>query len=228
MRSLLRFLCVLFATALLAACATRGGPLAYNQHDFGVPDTLPAASTMQDYTLSPGDVVTIRVLEMENLTGDQTVDGIGRIVLPLIGPVQADGLTTTQLQTVIARRLGTDYLQDPHVVATLKSAVARTVTVDGAVRKPGVYAIAPTSTLVQAIALADGLDNGANPRRTAIFRNINGKRRGAAFDLLTIRRGKAEDPRIYPNDTIVVDGSSLNEGYRNLLRALPLLGFMGL
>jgi len=226
MRNLFRLLLVLFGAALLAGCATRGGNIAYNQPSFGVPDVPVSAASQQDYALSPGDVVNVRVLELENLTGDQTVDGVGRIVMPLIGPVQADGRTTTQLQTAISAQLAKNYLQDPHVVVTLKAAVARTVTVDGSVRKPGVYAIAPSSTLLQTIALANGLDNNANPRRTVIFRQINGERHGAAFDLMTIRKGKDPDPRVYPDDVIVVDGSTLNEGYRNILRSLPLAGFL--
>ena len=223
---LLRLLGLLFGVALLAGCATRGGNIPYNQANFGAPDPAPAAVNFTDYTLSPGDIVTVRVLELENLTGDQTVDGIGRIVLPLVGPVQADGRTTAQLQADIATRLRKDYLQNPNVVVTLKAAVARTVTVDGAVDKPGVYAIAPSSTLVQAIALAQGLQNNANPRRTVIFRQVGGERRAAAFDLVTIRSGKDSDPRIYPNDVIVVDGSALNDNYRTLLRSIPLIGLL--
>lgn len=226
MAVLSRWLFVLCGVVLLAACATRGGPVAYNQTDFGPPDAMPAAINYADYSLSPGDIVTVRVLELENLTGDQTVDNIGRIVLPLVGPIQADGRTTSQLQTAIADQLRKDYLQNPNVVVTLKSAVARTVTVDGAVDRPGVYAIAPTSSLVQAIALAQGTSNSSNPRRIVIFRQVGGERRAAAFDLVTIRSGKDPDPRIYPNDVIVVDGSGLNEGYRNLLRSIPLVGLL--
>lgn len=221
-----RLIALACGVLLLAACATRGGDIAYNPTNFGAPDPLPPAANFADYTLSPGDVINVRVLELENLTGDQTVDGIGRVVLPLVGAVQADGRTTGQLQTEIADRLRKDYLQNPNVVVTLKSAVARTVTVDGAVDKPGVYAIAPASTLIQAIALAQGVTGNANPRRVVIFRQTGGERRAAAFDLITIRSGKDSDPRIFPNDVIVVDGSALNEGYRTLLRSIPLVGLL--
>ena len=224
MRNVFRAAGVVLGAALLSACAVRGGDIPYDRADFGAPDPAPAASTFTDYALSPGDVITVRVLELENLSGDHTVDGIGRVVMPLIGPVQADGRTTGQLQSDLAARLRKDYLQNPNVVVTLKSAVARTVTVDGAVDKPGVYAIAPNSSLIQAIALASGVNGNANPKRVVIFRQIGGERRAAAFDLTTIRNGKDPDPRLYPNDTIVVDGSTLNEGYRTLLRSIPLVG----
>ena len=78
------------------------------------------------------------------------------------------------------------------------------------------------TTLVQAIAVAKGTDDLANPRRVAIFRTISGKRMAAAFDLTSIRRGKEPDPTVYAGDTIVVDGSGVKAAQRNLIQSLPL------
>ena len=64
-------------------------------------------------------------------------------------------------------------------------------------------------TLIQAVALAKGTSEDANPRRVAVFRTIGGQRQAAAFDLTAIRRGQAPDPQIYPGDIVVVDGSSI-------------------
>lgn len=219
-------LLLLAVVAMAPGCATRTGNIAYNQTDFRAPDAPPAAQNMAEYKLSPGDVVSVRVFELETLTGDQTVDQTGRVTFPLIGAVSADGRTTSQFEADIAARLQKDYLQAPHVVVSLKNAVARTVTVDGAVNQPGVYAIAPTTSLIQTVALARGVSRDANPKRVVIFRQIGGVRKAAAFDLVTIRNGKDPDPAIYPSDVIVVDGSNLNAGYRTLLSTIPLLGFI--
>lgn len=217
---------LLAAMALLSGCATRGGDIPYNPTYFRTPDAPPPAIDLAAYKLSPGDVINVRVYELENLTGDQTVDGTGRITFPLIGAVIADGKTTAQFENDVATLLKAKYLQAPHVVVALKTPVTRTVTVDGAVQQPGVYAIAPTTTLIQTVALAHGLSADSNPRRVIVFRQIDGVRKAAAFDLITIRNGKDADPQIYPSDVIVVDGSSLNEGYRTLLRTIPLLAFI--
>lgn len=211
--------------AVLPGCARRTGDIAYNPSDFRAPDAPPPAQNLSEYKLSPGDVINVRVFELETLTGDQTVDQTGRVTLPLIGAVVADGRTTSQFEADIATRLQKDYLQSPHVVVALKAAVARTVTVDGAVQQPGVYAVAPTTTLIQTIALARGVSRDANPKRVVVFRQIGGVKKAAAFDLVTIRNGKDPDPAIYASDVIVVDGSGLNSAYRTLLSSIPLLGF---
>jgi polysaccharide export outer membrane protein len=78
-------------------------------------------------------------------------------------------------------------------------------------------------TLIQAIARAKGTDDNANPRRVAIFRQIQGQRMAAAFDLTDIRRGKVEDPRVYSGDIVVVDGSRVKEIQRQVLQSIPLL-----
>jgi polysaccharide export outer membrane protein len=76
------------------------------------------------------------------------------------------------------------------------------------------------------VARAGGTAPDANPRRVAIFRQIEGKRMAAAFDLTAIRRGNAEDPRVYSGDIVVVDGSTstVRTVQREILQALPLLG----
>lgn len=222
--SLVRLLLAVLLLPGLASCARRGGDIPYNQTNFTAPDAPPAAEQMADYALSPGDVINVRVFELETLTGDQTIDVMGRVTFPLIGSITADGKTTTQLQADIASKLREKYLQSPNVVVSLKTPVARTVTIDGAVSRPGVYAIAPQTTLIQTIALAQGLDKNANPKRVIVFRTIDGSRRAAAFDMITIRQGKDPDPRVYPSDVIVVDGSNLSENYRLLLRSIPLFG----
>ena len=59
-----------------------------------------------------------------------------------------------------------------------------------------------------------------------VFRNIDGKRNAAAFDLTAIRRAEAPDPEIYGNDIIVVDGNNVKSAYREVLGALPLVGLL--
>lgn len=217
-------LALMFAL-VLSACATRGGPIGYNPTDFHAPDPTPV-TLADDYKLSPGDEVTVQVYELHDLSGDRTVDSTGRVDMPLIGPVPANDLTTRQLGAAIAAKLQEKYLQSPHVSVSLKTAVARTVTIDGSVHTPGVYNISPQTTLIQAIALARGLGPYANPKRVVVFRQINGVRKAGAFDLTTIRKGADPDPLVYPNDVIVVDGSNLSQQYRTVLQSIPLAGFL--
>ena len=57
----------------------------------------------------------------------------------------------------------------------------------------------------------------------AVFRTIDGKRQAAAFDLASIRRGEVTDPKIYPGDIIVVDGSGVKAAYKQILNSFPIL-----
>ena len=106
---------------------------------------------------------------------------------------------------------------------SIKRSTARVVTVDGAVRESGSFPVAGPMTLIQAVSLAKGTTEEANPRRVAVFRTIQGERQAAAFDLTAIRRGQAPDPEIYPGDIIVVDGSGIKALQKQILQNLPLL-----
>ncbi len=208
---------------LLAACgSSRGGSIAYDPANFGTPDAPKVAAVDDAYKLAPLDTVTVSVYQVPDLSRDFVIDQSGRITMPLIGRVDAVGIGTNELGDTIARKLSEKYLRDPNVTVALKDSASRVVTVDGSVRQPGIFPAVTSLTLVQAIALARGTDELANPRRVAIFRTIGGKRMAAAFDLTSIRRGEMTDPQVYPGDTVVVDGSGVKKAQRDLLQALPV------
>ncbi|TKD50311.1 polysaccharide biosynthesis/export family protein [Sphingomonas baiyangensis] len=209
---------------LLAGCSTgsRGGPVAYDRTDFVAPD-LPAIQRTADHRLMPGDVVTINVFQVEALSGEHTVDSTGNIQLPLIGAIEAQGRTTSELAQTLTTQLDARYLRQPRVQVALKEAEAGRITVDGSVTQPGIFEIRGPTTLIQAVAMARGTDQNANPKRVVVFRTINGQRQAAAFDLTTIRTGVDPDPAIYSNDIIVVDGSRSRQAFRDFIQSVPLL-----
>lgn len=209
----------------LSGCAgTRGGSIPYDVADFGAPDASPVATIEEDYRIAPLDTLKVSVFQVPDLSGEFEVDLTGNIAVPLIGNVKAVDMTASQLQSELTRRLGAKYLQSPQVSVGVKSSTRRSVTVDGSVRQPGIFPVVGPMTLIQAIALARGTDEAANPKRVAVFRQIGGQRMAAAFDLVSIRRGEAEDPKIYSGDIIVVDGSAVRAIQREVLTALPIIG----
>lgn len=217
-------LAALAALTLLSGCgSTRGGAVPYDVAGFGAPDTPKALTLEQDYRIAPLDTLDIKVFQVEDLSGEYEVDLTGNIAMPLIGSVQAVDRTPSELKTAIAQQLGAKYLQSPDVSVGVKSSTRRNVTVDGSVKAPGLFPVNGPMTLMQAVALARGTDENANPRRIAIFRQIDGKRMAAAFDLTSIRRGEAEDPQIYSGDIVIVDGSSTKAAYTKLLQTLPVI-----
>lgn len=221
----LRFGAALIGSAalLLAGCAgTRGGSVPYNVQDFGQPDPPSVFALEEGYKISPLDTLQVNVFQVDDLSADYEVDLTGNISMPLVGNVKAIDLTTQQLQTLLEQRLGEKYLQSPDVSVAIKSSTRNNVTVDGSVRVPGMFPVTGPMTLIQAIAMARGTDDNANPRRVAVFRTIDGERMAAAFDLTSIRRGEDEDPKIYAGDIIVVDGSNVRAIQREILTALPI------
>ncbi len=187
-----------------------------------VPDsTLPIQSA--DVRIGPMDLLEISVFGAPDLDNSYQVDFEGKLKLPLVGTIPAAGYTASELATHLERRLGEKYLQDPDVTVRVTEASKRYMTVDGSVQKPGMYPVDGQLTLLQAIALSGGPTDSANPRRVVVFRQIDGKRNAAGFNLKEIREGDAEDPVVYANDIIVVDGSEARRTYGDFLRSVPLL-----
>lgn len=210
---------------LASACAsTRGGPIAYDDKGiFRAPDAPSVATVESGYRIAPMDTVSVKVFRMPDLSGDYQVDLTGQISMPLIGEVRVVDMTTAQLDDQLTRKFGEKYLENPDISVGLKDSARRKITVDGAVKSAGAFPSSDQMSLMQAIALAGGVSEDANTRRIAVFRTIDGKRQAAAFDLASIRRGEVTDPKIYPGDIIVVDGSGVKAAYKQILNSFPIL-----
>jgi polysaccharide export outer membrane protein len=218
---------LLVVAALAAAgCTGRGGSVPYEPAGFQAPDAeaQPVASASQP--IGALDTVSVSVFGVPTLSGDYKVDAAGKIDYPLLGSVQAQGRTSQALRDQMAEALSQKYLQSPNVQVAIKERAEQTITVDGSVRNPGQFIVKGPTTLLQAVAMAKGTTEDANPSRVVVFRTIRGERLAGAFDLQDIRRAKAEDPVIYGNDIVIVDGSKARQVYRDLMSTLPILGLL--
>lgn len=174
------------------------------------------------YRIGPLDVLTISVFRVPELSTTVQVADTGTINLPLIGEVPASGRTAQEVEQDVTARLGEKYLQNPQVTVFIKEYNARRVTVDGSVKKPGVYPLRGRTSLLQAITMAEGLDNNRASGEVVVFRQVNGQRTAARFDLDEIREGSAKDPIIEPGDVIIVADSTGKIVLHNVLRVLPI------
>lgn len=225
-----RFLLMLAAFTTVAAvsgCASRGGKVPYDPAPgtFGAPDADTQAVSPAQQRIGPLDKIKIDVFQVPDLSGEFRVDAQGKVQYPLIGAVEAQGKLPGELGQMIAQRLGERYLRSPNVQVAIVEQSEQTITVDGSVRTPGVLPIRGTTTLMRAVALAKGASEDANLGRVVVFRTINGQRMAAAFDLRAIRKAESEDPLIYGNDIIVVDGSQIRSIWREVMSTVPLLDF---
>ena len=181
-------------------------------------------SAQLDYRIGPLDKLNITVFQVKDLTIEKMqVDASGQILLPLIGAVMAQGKTTSELSAEIASRLGAHYLQDPQVSVVVEEAVSQKVSVEGAVNQAGVFEMKGRTSLLEAVARAQGTSKDANPHKVTIVRKVDGQPRAATFDLVAISAGRARDPEIFGNDVVLVDSSRAKVLWRGIIAALPAL-----
>lgn len=185
---------LLLAAALLGGCQTSSISQASVQrvNQSPVPTDksgLPAVPVMgsTDYRLGPLDLLDIEVFGSPDLTRSVRISAGGDISMPLAGVIHAQGQTITELQSAIAKQLSERYLENPQVTVFVKEYMSQRVTVEGAVRTPGVVALTGRTSLLQLMAMSGGLDHDANPGGIVIYRTVEDRRRAAVFDIRKIR-----------------------------------------
>ena len=183
------------------------------------------SSAQAEYRIGPLDLLEISVFQVPELSKTVNVGANGEVALPLIGNVTAGGRTVAEVEAEITSKLAASYLQSPQVSVFVKESTSQRVTVDGAVEKPGVVPLTGQTTLLQTVAMAGGLSDGADAKGILVFRNVQNKRMAAKFDLVAIRKGTAEDPVLYGGDVVVVDRSAIRSAFSDLKNSLPLASF---
>ncbi|MFW2342868.1 polysaccharide biosynthesis/export family protein [Brevundimonas sp.] len=221
----MRFVLLLISIFALGACTSSGGPKEGSIPTEALLATSAGGATASgEYRIGATDLLRVNVFRVPDLSFDEIrVDASGVIQMPLIGTVQAEGLTPDELSESLATRLGAQYLRNPQITVTVLEAASQKITVDGAVTQPGVYEMQGRTTLLQAVAMARGPIAGADLNSVVIFRTIEGQRQFAVFDLAAIRAGEAPDPVVMGDDVIVVDTSFLSDVIQQVVRAAPSL-----
>lgn len=181
------------------------------------------AVSRDDYRIGLYDVLDINVFEIDDLHRQVQVDGSGKIVLPLVGEVPAQGHTPAELAADLREKLDARYVNNARVEVQVRQSQSEHVTVDGAVTEAGVFPLKGRVTLMQAVAMAKGPAGAdANVHKVSIFRTVDGRWTRTQYDLAKIRNGKAEDPEIEPRDVVVVAGSKKQDILRTLGTILPV------
>ena len=117
---------------------------------------VPAAAGTNDdnYKLGTGDKLKVTVYGEDDLSGEVIVDGAGQVQLPLVGQVNAGGLTVHQFVAEVTNFLGSKYLRDPKVSVSIEN--YRPFYIMGEVNKPGEYPYENNLNVLGAVALAGG------------------------------------------------------------------------
>ena len=142
------------------------------------------------YKLNPGDEVEISVWNEENLQKTITVLPDGMISFPLVGHLQAAGKSASEIEITIAAKLNA-YIADPEVNVTVTSTRGNVIFVVGKVLKPGPIVMIQSTTVMQALAMAGGLNEFASANSIKIIRR-SGLEDDSTETLLKIRYSDLE------------------------------------
>ena len=232
MSRVLQIASTLLLAVLLLGCVSGGATRVAAGQALPAPDTtnsIGAYEGASDYRLGAQDLVEVSVFGVQELSKTVRVNSNGQISLPLVGAVMAGGRTIPELEAELARRYADGYLQRPQVTVFIKEFSSQRITMEGAVKEPGIYPITGKTSLLQAIAVAKGLDPLADLGGVVLFRQIDGKKMAAAYDMRELRSGKVEDPQLFGDDIVVVEQSGSKTVLRRFLETIPAFGlFMAL
>ncbi len=109
------------------------------------------------YRLGDGDLIEIAVYGVDEFQHTLRINSSGLIHLPLVGEVEASGLTARQLEQKLKTLLEGDLIRNPHVSVFVKEYRSQPLLILGAVNRPGQYQIVQHTNLIEVIAMAGGL-----------------------------------------------------------------------
>jgi len=160
------------------------------------------------YVLGPGDVVQVEVLGQADFgTPRVKVAPDGTIPLPVLGTIQAGGLTTQQLAAAIKSKLvQAQYYNNPTVNVDIATYASRYIIVLGDVAQPGLVPIDRPYRVSEILARVGGLkDNAAD---YVVLSPVTGPERHIAVSTLS-RNGPNNDPYVSPDDKLFVPEAQL-------------------
>ncbi|MGA3264072.1 MAG: polysaccharide biosynthesis/export family protein [Terracidiphilus sp.] len=165
---------------------------------------MAAGAAADTYVIGPSDVLTVTVWKEQALSGSVLVRPDGMISIPLLGDIQAAGLTPPQLASMIATKLK-KFVQDPNVTIEISQIHSKVVYLLGEVGKKGPIDMTPGMTLLEAIGSAGGLTEFANLKKIYILRAENGKQQKIPVHYKEALKGNsALNIVLKPGDTLVV------------------------
>ncbi len=157
------------------------------------------------YLLGPEDVLEVIVWKNEALTKTVLVRPDGKVSLPLLGDMQAAGLTTSQLRDAIRERL-IEYKETPEVSVIVRGINSYAIYVLGEVTRPGKYRMKGDTTFLQAIAMSGGFTKFARLNKILLLRKEGGYEARTRIRYKDVVSGKNPDGNVLlkRGDTIVV------------------------
>jgi polysaccharide export outer membrane protein len=159
----------------------------------------------QDYIIGPGDVLDISVWKVEDLTKMVTVLPDGKIAFPLVGQVVAGGKTVEALSAELEKKLSR-FVPDVNLSVLVHQVNSMMIYVIGRVNNPGRFVLNASADVLQALAMAGGLNPFAEGAKIKIFRKQANATEIIGFDYDDVVKGKdlVQNITLKRGDVIVV------------------------
>lgn len=169
-------------------------------------DTAAVARAVTDtgeYQIGPEDVLDISVWKNPELSRKVPVRPDGKISLPLVNDIQAAGLTPSQLRQQLAARLA-EFVPTPEVAVVVQEVQSLKVSVVGAVKTPGRFMLRSAATVLECIALAQGLTEFANREKIVVLRQNGSTTQRIPFNYRKVAEGSEQDNFVVKAGDIIV------------------------
>jgi polysaccharide export outer membrane protein len=128
------------------------------------------AVAQEEYTVKPGDIITVTVWERQTLSSTATVDANGNITLPVpIGDVKVVGLTAKQISDLLTERLK-EYIINPTIFVSVTPAQTFMVHIIGEVVSPNFYNVPDGTSIQELVTIAGGLTQFADIKHVRLIR----------------------------------------------------------
>ena len=177
---------------------------------------LPAAAQDGSYRINGGDTIHISVYGEQALDRDVAVEPDGGIAFPLVGNLNARGLSLQELQHKIAEALRSGNMlpnvTDAEVTVSLVKSSGNSFSVIGQVKQPGTFVTDTKVDVMQALSLAGGLTPFASKSRIIVLRRDDtGKQKKIPFNYSSVEDGNNLDSNIVlqGGDVVVVPEAGL-------------------
>jgi polysaccharide biosynthesis/export protein len=157
------------------------------------------------FVIGNDDVLAINVWKEPDISRSIPVRSDGKISLPLVGEVQAAGLTPLTLEKNIAEKLK-NFISEPEVTVMVQQINSQKFNILGQVARPGTYGIANSPTVLDAIALAGGFRDFAKRKSIYVLRHSPTGETRLPFNYKEVSEGKnmSQNIQLQPGDTIIV------------------------
>lgn len=201
-------LMLLITVSCLAACASVRD----------AEPVVPAASLSAEalapvmHRVAPGDELNFRFFYTPTLNTVVTIRSDGNVALPLAGELQVSGLTLAEVAALVERTLSPQ-VRRPQVTVNVQGTGSQRVFIGGEVGRPGVQPLLGRLSLLQALTVAEGLKDTAQPRNALLMRRgPDGERLVLPIDLAAAMSGTdpTQDLALRPEDVVIVPRSGIS------------------